>query len=791
MKWSDFLSAEKQLILSKPYSTDEPTYVGIDFGTSTTVVSIAKLDEGGNIKVNHIDISQKKFNGTSLVDYRINSAVAKHKGKILIGAGAKEIRTKLEPNVNYWASFKMQLGSDVGVAYPKSEIESVKNPTDITTLFFKALKKSIDSYIEEKKLCKEIKYAVSIPASFESHHRRDLIKCLNDANIEIEESGLIDEPNAAFLSYSLLPNINGNELYISDEFNPNVLIFDFGAGTCDISIIEIGENTNGLYTKNISLSQFAEIGGDNFDKLIAEKVLLPQLLEQSKVKKSDLRKKEIQLEILPHLKDLSEKLKIQVAERIEMYHEIINLSDDELKGQRFHLALTKRINSRLGELHLQNPEINLRQFIEISNTFNFDTDFKDLNLQINPVFSAMEKSKLNPEDIDFVLFIGGSTKNFIIRKQVKSVFKNATPLEPTNPQSQVSLGAAIHSLLLNKFNTHIIRPITNQNVFTKINSDNREQIITLINSGEPIPFPTKIFDEFQPKENGQKVIEIPFFTGNDALELEKIILTSPNQEGFQSKDKIQLFVDVNANKVLIIKAKINDVEVKVNIENPFISEGKTIVNKEIRNAIKTFNIESKENNGAPSFRTYKNMISTYEKHEDYMSAAELLEEAVERFKVNNEYNNLNLLYGKAGNEEKSIKYAEEALKISPNDTTYLFNLAAKLRYSNPTKAKELLQKAIEIDSESPTINYLLGTLLKSEPGDFLKRKAFNAWQVKLINDEMNSWDYSWFSSCAWDLGEQTLYHEILQKEAQLNKQNERFYNPENLMSIAVNNFKKS
>lgn len=790
MKWSDFLSAEKQLILSKPTLTDEPTYVGIDFGTSTTVVSIAKLDENGNLNVNHIDISQKKFNGASIVDYRINSVIAKYKDKILIGAGAKEMRTKLEPNVNYWASFKMQLGSDIGVAYPNSAIASIENPIDVTTLFFKALKKSIDSYISEKGLSKDIRYAVTIPASFESHHRRDLIKCLNSANIKIEESGLIDEPNAAFLSYSLLPNVKGNKLYISDEFNSNVLIFDFGAGTCDISIVEIGENTNGLYTKNISLSQFAEIGGDNFDKIIAEKVLLPQLLEQSRIKKSDFRKKEIQLEILPHLKDLGEKLKIQVAEKIEIFHDIINLKDSELVEHKFFIATTKKINSRLGELHLHNPEINLQQFIEISNTFNFDTDFKDLNLQINPVFSAMEKSKLNPEDIDFVLFIGGSTKNFIIRNQIKSVFKNATPLEPKNPQSQVSLGAAIHSLLLNKFNTHIIRPITNQNVFTKVSFDNSELIVPLINAGEPIPFPTKIFDQFQPKKNGQKIIEIPFFTGTDASELEKIILESSSPDGFQTKDKILLLVDVNANKVLIITAKINDTELKLKIENPFISDGKTIVNKEIRNAIKTFNVESKETNGSPSLNTYRNVISTYEKHEDYLSAAELLEEAVERFNVKNEYNNLNLLYGKAGNEEKSMKYAEEAIKNSPSDSTLLFNLAAKLRYSNPSKAIELLQKAIKINSSSPTINYLLGTLIKGEEGNKLKHEAFNIWQVKLMNDDMYSWDYSWFSSCARELGEHTLYREILQKEADLHNKNERFYNPENLMGMSENNSKK-
>ena len=63
---------------------------------------------------------------------------------------------------------------------------------------------------------------------------------------------------------------------------------------------------------------------------------------------------------------------------------------------------TKRIDSRKGELIIENPTINLKQFIELSESFQFSTDFKDLNLQVNPVFSAMEKAKLAKNDIDFV-----------------------------------------------------------------------------------------------------------------------------------------------------------------------------------------------------------------------------------------------------------------------------------------------------------------------------------------------------------------------------------------------------
>jgi molecular chaperone DnaK len=140
MKWTDFLSVEKKLILNKSNIDNDKTYVGIDFGTSTTVVSIAKLDEDNNLIAEHIDFKQTLFSGATRTDYRVNSAVAYYKKKILIGTGAKELQLKLKQNINYWQSFKMQLGSDVGVAYPESEIATLKNPTDVITLFFRALK---------------------------------------------------------------------------------------------------------------------------------------------------------------------------------------------------------------------------------------------------------------------------------------------------------------------------------------------------------------------------------------------------------------------------------------------------------------------------------------------------------------------------------------------------------------------------------------------------------------------------------------------------------------------------
>ena len=153
------------------------------------------------------------------------------------------------------------------------------------------------------------------------------------------------------------------------------------------------------------------------------------------------------------------------------------------------------------------------------------------------------------------------------------------------------------------------------------------------------------------------------------------------------------------------------------------------------------------------------------------------------------FNNLNLLFGKAGNIDKSQKYAEKAIESSPNNSVFLFNMATRFRYSNPKKSIELLEKAYKINQNSPTICYLLGSLLGGEKGNSLMRNAFNLWQVKLMNDKMEQWDYSWFSSCALDLGEIIVYREITKKEKELKQNEEGFYNVENLMGMAENKSK--
>lgn len=220
------------------------TYVGIDFGTSTTVVSIASYDQNNNlINTNSLRLKQKLPDGTLYSSEIVPSVIAWNNNQILVGEGASQLKYYLKRGKNIWYSFKMELGEDLGAKYYESELRDVepfciRNPKDAARVFFAYLKYLITGYCNENNLSNDILYAVSIPASFEANQRKDLLDALMANEMKVAKQALIDEPNAAFISYAMSRAIEGKPMLVNPEYNSKVLVFDFGGGTCDISILE-------------------------------------------------------------------------------------------------------------------------------------------------------------------------------------------------------------------------------------------------------------------------------------------------------------------------------------------------------------------------------------------------------------------------------------------------------------------------------------------------------------------------------------------------------------------------
>jgi molecular chaperone DnaK len=456
------------------------TFIGIDFGTSTTVISYAVVgDNNAPLKTNPIPIRQLNFDGNTLSHHLVPSCIAYQNNQLYVGQGAKMLKSKLQPDQNIWFSFKMNLGKDIGPEFTRTELKEgnpigkIENPLDAAKLFFKELKKEIDNYIQKQNLPRNLYYSVSIPASFEANQRADLKKALEFANIPINETLFIDEPNAAFLSYLVQANNNGFQNYNIPVDSPlHILVFDFGAGTCDISIIEIGRKAGKLYSKNIAISQFEQLGGDDIDKAIVKEILLPQLAKQNNISAEEIRENNYKKILLPKLQAVAEQLKIKVCKAVasnkvgQELPSLINSTERIPFLQTIDFILPKQV------LRFENPSISPKEFTDIMKkftsetlAFNFQDDVESLKSIFTVINSALLKANIDKGDIDLVLLIGGSSYNPYIQTTLYRNFDNSDIEIPQDLQSHVSNGTAINSFLTNGLGVDIIKPIVSEPIF--------------------------------------------------------------------------------------------------------------------------------------------------------------------------------------------------------------------------------------------------------------------------------------------------------------------------------------
>lgn len=771
--------------------SSDATYVGIDFGTSTTVVSIAKSQNDlSNLQSNPIEINQKLYDGAIYNSYKIPTMVAWFRDKLLFGEAANQIKLKLKQGKNLWHSFKMELGEDVGAKYPESELNNGKytilNPKDVTTLFFKYLKIQIEKYIKENNFPKTIQYAVSIPASFEANQRKDLIDSLHANNMMLDKQALIDEPNAAFLSCISSDDLR-NDVYISDEYPTNILVFDFGAGTCDISILEIANGAKGYYSKNLAISRFEALGGNDIDKKIAKDILFKQFLEENSIDKNTFKRKEISI-ILSRLEKPAELLKIKISEQFDLIknnHNFKNLIQNDTIVQINHKI---EIKSKKGVYELSKPKLSYKEFIKIIEDFSKieinECSEKNIKSIFKPIESALKKAFLSQDEIDYILFIGGSAKNPIIQKVIKKYFKDSEYLIPSSLQAHVSAGAAIHSLMFNGHKKNLINPITSESILSVVKDDSKESLITLVKAGTKIPCDDITIDNLKPQRKNQKIIEIPLYIGTEEKLLHNIMIDSKNTNGFPLKTNIKLIISISVDKMLLVKAIIDNEEIRT-IEplNPFSNAITTFKDRQKFELEKEYNRKKANNQGKSNLQSLETLYKGYEKLDLELDKAETLEELYEQFKYGS-LNNIGVAYSNAGDKEKAMMFYKKDFKENPSEVS-AFNIAMRYKYTNKSEFIKWMEKSLDIDPNYESTLYYYGAHLveKGEEKKGLKmvNKAFGSWKNDYENGHLNS-NIDNFVSCArylekYDLVNK-LENEIKEKEETIGD-----YNKDNLTAM--------
>lgn len=768
----------------------EVTYVGIDFGTSTSVASYAVLgDADVPLKTEPIPIPQSFAVGRTMEYHLVPTAVAWFEERLLVGAGAAELRKDYRQGRSVWSSFKMELGVDLGPRYYNSElprnhpVATIETPRDAARVFLQYLKEHVEAFIEREGLPARMEYAVSIPASFEANQRQDLLYALRGAGIALPEQAFIDEPNAAFLSYLTEANMNllGN-LNVPSDAPLHILVFDFGAGTCDISILEVGQEKGRIYSKNLAISRFEALGGDDIDREIVRRVLIPQLLDQNNLEPHELKLLEIEKRIVPVLMRAAEVLKIRLCKSVSSQMIGTTLPRRATSDEAIELDDSTSIQLMQRVVTLDRPSITFAQFAEVMRPFlrppsAASQTAKEVVSIFEPVDSALMKADMKQDELDLVLLIGGSSENPYVQAALHE-WTDAEVEIPRDLRSHVSTGAGIHSLLLNGLGTNLIRPITSEPILV-VTRDGT--LRTLVRAGTEIPSAEIVIDDLYVAVDGQAKIEVPICVSSENKILQVIEIESRSPAGFDKGTRVRLTCRVTADKVFEVNAAVGEQEVAGKPMNPFGNRPMTPEERAVADAERAVNQVAARNGGRPTTEVLLQLKKAYVSAGEYSKAAELVESIASMDRNTRYETSLCYLYSKAGNERLSLEWARRAHEVDP-DAVSAFNLAVSLRRGTEEYGR-LLEESLEHNPTYSPSMVLLGQYLMAkgqvDRGKSLIQSAFDDFYSRFQHRTLHRSEYFRLIAAAESLGRDEVVKEVRQRQKLLRKSKPAGYDQAN------------
>ena len=770
------------------------TYVGIDFGTSTSVVSVVETDdETGALCAKPIPIRQFDRAGREIDDHLIPTCIAWVDGKLLVGSGAAALKTELTEGKDVWSSFKMLLGVDLGPQYPSTGLPegagpaTIERPADAARVFFSALRAGVEDYAKSAGKPERIRYTVTVPASFEANQRSDLVRSIRDAGIPEADCVLFDEPNAAFLSYliGMEQKTDGTRFVDGLGGKPRkVLVFDFGAGTCDISILEVRVDKDRLTSGNISISRFWALGGDDIDRAIARNVLLPQLCGADSPN-DVFTSRELDSVILPRLKPVAEELKVACSK----YAEDKGLEDIEsLRKDRTprYAAAVASISLRGKSWTLTQPHMSLAEFASTMEPFlTGESNRDEVSMQsqgvLEPVASALEKAALAPEDLDMVLFIGGSSENPIVRQAIaRHVGRFVDCVTPRDMRSHVSQGAAVNSFFFHGLGYTPIRPITSEDILV-ITRDGGQELV--LRAGSSVPSSDINVTEFVVDRDDQDLIELPFCVSNRS-KLLGVVTLEPSAPGpFKNGCKIRISCKITADKLLDIRVNAGGRVSRSLIMNPLANRALSSTDKTMFQAEQALNIAILKGRGRPSAAAAITYARSAMNAGQWRKAAEMFE-AAEQLKPDNDHAaSIDYCYANAREWNRSEKWSRIAYQRSATALTAYNYALSNDRNGNQTQFERTMEESLRHDpSYTPALcafGHHLVDKSDSRGIDFVTR-AFDLLSRELRMGSLDDGDRARLRRCARTLGETKVLEKLDQLSASTDKPS-RQYGEENLV----------
>ncbi|WP_299209040.1 molecular chaperone DnaK [Thermocrinis sp.] len=482
--------------------------IGIDLGTTNSVVAVMIGDE---------PVVIQNQEGSRLTPSVVSWTKEK---EILVGEPAKR-RAILDPENTVYESkrfigrkYEEVIDEAKRVSYrvvpdekgdASFEIPNLGRkvrPEEVGALVLKKLKEAAEAYLGEK----ITKAVITVPAYFNERQRQATKDAGKIAGLEVLR--ILNEPTAAALAYGL-----------DKKSDVRILVYDFGGGTFDVSILEGGD---GVIEVKATAGD-THLGGANIDERIME-----WLIEEFKKETGiDLRKDKTALQ---RLKDASEQAKKELSFKLETEINLPFITIDPSTNQPLHLQ-KKLTRARLEEMI---------------------KDLVDRTMEI--VEKALKDAKLRPEDIDDVVLVGGSTRIPLVQQRIREFF-GKEPHKGVHPDEVVAVGAAIQAgILSGQVKEILLVDVTPLSLGVETYGG---VMTVLIPRNTPIPY--KKCEIFTTAADYQTEVEIHVLQGErplakDNKSLGKFYLTGipPAPRGVP---KIEVCFDIDVDGILHVTAR--------------------------------------------------------------------------------------------------------------------------------------------------------------------------------------------------------------------------------------------